>query len=142
MTRWFLFSLVLMLNLSAQASSDGAYIRLTPADSKKVFHALNVEIKDEVKVLETNDGAIKCGEYNHIYVCELMLDVSKTEAAQREDGSVKFGGRIAGNIWSSLLVASTARPGSIVKILGGFSCSRSPRGSARCMIKKAVFELE
>lgn len=142
MTRWFLLSLVFILNLNAQASTGGAYIRMTPADSKKVFKALNLEIVDEAKTIETSDGAIKCAEYNHIPVCELMVDITKTNASQREDGSVVFGGKIAGKLWSSLLVITTARPGSIVKNLGGLSCSRSPRGGARCSLTKAVFELE
>lgn len=142
MKRWFLLLLILALHLNAEAAPGGAYIRLTPADSKKVFKALNVEITDEVKVIETSDGALKCGEYNHIFVCEMMVDVKKTEAVQREDGSVRFGGKIAAALWSKLLVVSTARPGSIVKNLGGVSCSKSPRGGSKCLITKAFFELE
>ncbi len=142
MKRWFLLLLILALHINAEAATGAAYIRLTPADSKKVFKALSVEIKDEVKVIETNDGALKCGEYNHIFVCELLADLKKTEAVKNENGSVRFGGKLAAALWSKLLVVSTARPGAIVKNIGGVSCSKSPRGGSKCLINQAFFELE
>jgi hypothetical protein len=141
----FFTLIMVMLCFNAQAAEVVGYAKFgavgprqeslplakSSSDAEKIFKALQVPQAGAKKIIEARDGSMECSDFSQgvskKFVCELMLDVSKTETvvavASGASTSVTFGGKIAKEIFNSLLVNTTSvRVGATIKSVANLRC--------------------